>query len=94
MGRDSYYRLWVEELCTRFEKARLRASSKANAELFRYYWSVGADLVKKEAESNYGDGITKMKSQNFSERLSGTGVFSPTNPGYMKHFYMLCFILS
>lgn len=89
VSQDSYYRLWVEELCTRFEKARLRAATKVNAELLRFYWSVGQDLVKKEAESKWGDGIMKMMSQDLSERLPGTGGFSQTNLGYMKRFYQL-----
>lgn len=86
VSQDSYYRLWVEELCTRFENARLRAATKVNAELLRFYWSVGEDLVKKEAESKWGDGIMKMMSQDLSERLPGTGGFSQTNLGYMKRF--------
>ena len=73
----------------RFEKVRLRAASKVNTELLSFYWSVGADLVRKEAESNRGDGIIKMKSQDLSERFPGTGGVSPANPGYMKRFYML-----
>ena len=52
VSQDSYYRLWVEELCTRFENARLRAATKVNAELLRFYWSVGEDLVKRKTSWN------------------------------------------
>lgn len=48
MNQDNRYRLWGEEPCTRFEKARLREATTVNAELLRFYWSVGENLVKTE----------------------------------------------
>jgi len=88
VSQDSYNRLRGGEPCAHFERARLRAATKVHTELRRFLWSVGEDLVKKEEESNGGDSIIKMKSQDVSERLTGSGGFSLTKLGFMKLFYM------
>lgn len=88
MSQGSYNRLRGGEPCAHFERARLRAATKVHTELRRFLWSVGEDLVKKEEESNGGDSIIKMKSQDVSERLPGSGGFSLTKLGFMKLFYM------
>ena len=61
VSQDSYYRLWVEELYTRFEKARLRAATKVNAELLRFYWNVGEDLVKKSFRVYFSRAVQKVR---------------------------------
>lgn len=89
IANDSYYKEWIDELCLRFESARIRASAKVNEELLRFYWSVGKEIVDKKAEANWGDGIISAMSQDLSARLPGTSGFSVTNLGYMKRFYQL-----
>lgn len=87
--KDGYYRKWIEDLCARFDKSRIRAFVKVNDELLRFYWSVGEDIVKKEAEAKWGDSVIAVMSQDLLDRLPGTGGFSTTNLGYMKRFYLL-----
>ena len=68
---------------------RIRAFVKVNDELLRFYWSVGEDIVKKEAEARWGDSVIAVKSQDLLDRLPGTDGFSTTNLGYMKRLYLL-----
>lgn len=89
IANDGYYKDWIESLCERFDQSRVRASVKENDELLRFYWSVGEDIVKKNAEATLGDGVIAMMSQDLSERLPGTGGFSATNFGCVKRFYLL-----
>ena len=86
---DRDYKDWINSLCERFDQSRVRASVKANDEMLRFYWSIGEDIVKKNAEAKWGDSVIAMMSQDLSERLPGTGGFSATNLGYMKRFYLL-----
>lgn len=71
IANDGYYKDWIESLCERFDQSRVRASAKENDELLRFYWSVGEDIVKKNAEATLGDGVIAMMSQDLSERLPG-----------------------
>lgn len=86
---DRDYKDWINSLCERFDQSRVRASVKVNDEMLRFYWSIGEDIVKKNAEAKWGDSVIAMMSQDLSERLPGTGGFSATNLGYMKRFYLL-----
>ena len=87
--KDGYYRKWIEDLCARFDKSRIRAFVKVNDELLRFYWSVGEDIVKKEAEARWGESVIAVKSQDLLDRLPGTGGSSTTNLGYMKRLFLL-----
>ena len=78
IANDGYYKEWIESLCERFDQSRVRAAVKVNDEMLRFYWSVGEDIVKKEAEAHWGDGVITMMSQDLSERLPWTGGFSAT----------------
>lgn len=60
---DKEYSKWIDEIVSRYELRRTIASSKANEQLLRFYWSVGEDIVKKKAVSKWGDGIIATMSR-------------------------------
>ena len=86
---DKEYSKWIDEIVSRYELRRTIASSKANEQLLRFYWSVGEDIAKKKAVSKWGDGIIATMSRDLSDRVPDTGGFSVTNLGYIKRFYEL-----
>jgi hypothetical protein len=86
---DEEYKQWISELSERFRVSQLRASVKVNAEMLRFYWSLGRDIVEFKAESKWGNGVIKSISQDLQNQLPGIKGFSETNIDYMKRFYIL-----
>ncbi len=41
---DDSYAAWIEELSKRFRSVQVKASTKVNEEMLRFYWSVGRIL--------------------------------------------------
>jgi hypothetical protein len=48
---DKEYRAWVTELKDRVRKSQIKASVRVNSSMLELYWSIGADIVNKQAES-------------------------------------------
>lgn len=57
--------------------------------MLRFYWSTGEDIIKKKAESRWGEGVINSISQDLTAALPGVKGLSPTNLGYAKRFYSL-----
>ena len=86
---DSDYSLWINQLVERYHSCQIRATVKAYEELLRFYWSTGEDIIKKKAESRWGEGVINSISQDLTAALPGVKGLSPTNLGYAKRFYSL-----
>lgn len=86
---DSDYSFWINQLVERYSSCQIRATVKAYEELLRFYWSTGEDIIKKKAESRWGEGVINSISQDLTAALPGVKGLSPTNLGYAKRFYSL-----
>ena len=51
------YASWFEDLKSRYKKSQIKAAIKVNNELLEFYWSLGRDIVEKNAEEKWGSGI-------------------------------------
>lgn len=89
INTDSDYNLWISQLVERYRNCQIRATVKGNEELLRFYWSTGEDIVKKKAESRWGESVINSISQDLTSALPGIKGLSPTNLGYAKRFYSL-----
>lgn len=89
INTDSDYNLWISQLVERYRNCQIRATVEANEELLRFYWSTGEDIVKKKAESRWGESVINSLSQDLTSALPGIKGLSPTNLGYAKRFYSL-----
>lgn len=86
---DAEYKQWIAELSERFQKSQLQASIRVNTEMLRFYWSLGEDIVKLQAENGWGSGFFEKLSIDLQHELPNTKGFSPRNLRYMKSFYLL-----
>ncbi len=83
------YRQWIESLSVRFRSSQIKAAVKVNSELLRFYWSLGEDMVTKQVEKRYGEGIMDAISKDLTDALPGVQGFSKSNLYYIKNFYLL-----
>lgn len=86
---DNEYIEWLKTIKNRFKNAQIKASIKVNDEILRFYWSLGKDIVEKQAESRWGSAFFDTLSEDLKKMFPGTRGFSSTNLRYMKRYYNL-----
>lgn len=86
---DKEYAQWIKELSERFRASQIKAAVSVNREMLRYYWSIGRDIVARDAENYYGSGFYKSLSDDLKAAFPGVKGFSERNLLYMKQAYLL-----
>ena len=56
--------------------------------MLTYYWSLGRDIVKKQAESKWGSGFFNQLSLDMKAMFPDDRGFSSANLRYMKRWYL------
>ena len=86
---DDEYAKWVKDIKQRYQQAQIKAAVSVNRELIAFYWSLGRDIVEKEADKRYGSGFYNRLSKDLKEGFEGSQGFSSRNLRYMSRFYGL-----
>lgn len=86
---DADYSRWIRELKERYRLSQIKAATQVNREMLRFYWSLGRDIVARDAENVYGSGFFKFFSQDLRHEIPDGKGFSPQNLYYMKRLYIL-----
>ena len=82
------YQQWLIALKQRIGCSQIKALIRVNTTMIELYWSIGADIVEKQAEEKWGSGVIKQLSKDLRTELPDIEGFSETNLRYMKRFYM------
>ena len=86
---DKEYLDWISDIAQKFKQSQIKAATKVNAEMLRFYWSLGKDIYEKDGSNNYGSGFYKKISSDLRSELPDVKSFSVTNLHYMRWFYEL-----
>ena len=89
MKQASSYRDWIREISQRFRQSQLKAAVSVNAEMLRFYWSLGRDMETQKANYAWGSHFYQQISEDLQDELPGVKSFSPRNLRYMHQFYRL-----
>ena len=54
---DINYKNWITSIATRFKQAQIKAATQVNAEMLRFYWELGKDVLQLSEASAYGDKV-------------------------------------
>lgn len=84
---DNDYAGWIKDLSLRFRQSQIKAAVKVNSEMVHFYWSVGEDIVKKQACTKWGDKLFHEMSQDLQTLLPGVKGLSVRNLQYMRQMY-------
>jgi len=82
------YKKWLAELKNRLLTVQLKAAVTVNEELLRFYWQLGADIVTKQNESQWGDGLIKQLGHDLMTEFPDMKGFSTTNLKYIRRWYL------
>ncbi|MBI5056482.1 MAG: DUF1016 domain-containing protein [Nitrospirae bacterium] len=85
---DNDYKIWLADLKGRIRNVQIKAALKVNAELLNFYWELGADIVKKQATTKWGDGFLRQLSKDLMVEFPEIRGFSRTNLLYMRKWYL------
>lgn len=85
--KDNEYREWLSDLKSRIRQSQIKASVRINSAMLELYWSIGADIAAKQAESKWGSGVLQQLSSDLRGEFPNVQGFSERNLWYMKKFY-------
>ena len=86
---DNSYKAWITELKQRIRLSQIKAAVKVNIEMLHLYWSIGEDIVNRNAEAVWGKSVINQLSQDLKDEFPHMKGFSPRNLAYMKQMYLL-----
>jgi hypothetical protein len=86
---DTQYKDWLAELKTKVRSAQIKAALSVNKELLTFYWELGADIVQKQASTQWGDGFLKQLSIDLMAEFPEHKGFSKRNLELIRQWY--CF---
>lgn len=89
INTDMEYSSWILELKERYRSSQIKAVTQVNCAMLRFYWSLGRDIVARDAENIYGSGFYRNLSKDLQHELPESKGFSPQNLYYMKKMYVL-----
>jgi len=85
---DKNYISFINEIKQKIKQAQIKAAIKVNEELLRLYWDIAKEIVKRQKESKWGDGIIEKISNDLKKEFPNLKGFSRTNLLYMKKWYL------
>lgn len=83
------YKEWVKSITARYRQCQIKAAVSVNRELISFYWSLGRDIVEREAEKTYGSGFYDKLSKDLKAVFEGNSGFSSRNLRYTARFFRL-----
>ena len=83
------YKKWVESISLRYRQCQIKAAVSVNRELISFYWTLGQEIVEREAEKQYGSNFYSSLSRDLKSSIPGIKGFASTNLRYMAKFYTL-----
>ncbi len=76
---DTSYYKWIEDVKARYQASQAKAAVRVNTEMLRFYWCLGADIVRIKAESKWGTGVLQQLSLDLRNAFPNAKGFSYTN---------------
>jgi predicted nuclease of restriction endonuclease-like (RecB) superfamily len=78
---------WLLSVKTRFRQVQLKAAITVNTTLLQFYWELGADIVARQAGSQWGQGFLKQVSIDLIQEFPEVKGFSASNLKYIRQWY-------
>jgi predicted nuclease of restriction endonuclease-like (RecB) superfamily len=82
----AHYATLLEDVKARVRSAQVRAASSANRELVLLYWSIGRDILARQASLGWGAKVIDRLAADLGRTFPTVKGFSPRNLKYMRAF--------
>ncbi|WP_018609578.1 PDDEXK nuclease domain-containing protein [Uliginosibacterium gangwonense] len=87
LGQPADYRNWLTSLKSRFRQVQLKAAVTVNTALLQFYWELGADIVTRQAGSQWGEGFLKQLSADLMQEFPEVKGFSRRNLELIRQWH-------
>ncbi len=84
---EAEYREWIKRLGVRIRSAQVKAAVHVNSELLRLYWSIGAELVEKSQNAEWGEGWLEATSHDLLSEFPEMKGFSYRNLRQIRQWF-------
>jgi len=88
MKIDEQYVDWIRELKNKIRSAQLKAAVQVNVAMLNFYWELGADIVKKQETSLWGEKLIDRLSRDLMDEFPDMKGFSRRNLMYIQKWYL------
>lgn len=80
------YRDWITTLKSSFAATQHKAAVSVNTALLEFYWRLGCEIIQKQTQSQWGDGLLKQLSQDLMAEFPDIKGFSHRNINYIRQW--------
>lgn len=87
LSQDAEYKKWLKELKQKVRLTQNKAAVKVNSTLLNFYWELGQDIIKRQEQSQWGDGFLKQLSKDLMAEFPEIKGFSFSNIKYIRQWY-------
>lgn len=82
------YASWLSGLKDKVRNAQIKAVISVNRELLSFYWELGAEIVQKQLQSNWGDGFLLQLSKDLMAEFPEVKGFSRRNLEIIRQWHL------
>ena len=82
------YAPFIKEIKDIIYKHQYVAMKQVNIALMELYWSIGAEIDKKQKEKGWGKSVVEILSKELQKEFPGVQGLSSSNLWRMKNFYI------
>ena len=83
------YNAWIGGIARRYKQSQVKAATAVNVEMLKFYWSLGADIVRLEKDQPWGSKFMLRISADLKAWMPDAKCFSVRNLQYMRLFVEL-----
>ena len=83
------YKAWIGGIARRYKQSQIKAAISVNVEMLKFYFALGADIVRMEKDQPWGSGFLKRLSFDLKMQMPEANCFSVTNLKYIRLFFKL-----
>ena len=83
------YKTWIGGIARRYRQSQIKAATAVNVEMLKFYWSLGADIVRLEKNQPWGSKFMQRVSADLKVWMPEAKCFSVRNLQYMRLFVEL-----
>ena len=88
LNLNNEYKSWLKDIKQKVLKTQLKAAIQVNSTLLVFYWELGEDIVRRQAEANWGDGFLKQLSKDLMAEFPEIKGFSLSNIKYIRQWHL------
>jgi len=81
------YRQWLTGLKQRFARVQFKAAAAVNTALLQFYWELGAEIVRQQAEQAWGSGFLNRLSADLIQAFPDVKGFSRRNLELIRQWH-------